>query len=72
MREAAECNRCGGDLAETLDYDFKWTPQPPLVCLRCVALDEDAKKHAKHPMQAGMIHQVAKTLRPKPKPRKRG
>lgn len=41
--------------------------------MRCVALSEDAKKHAKHPMQAGMIHQVVKQPRPKPKPKpKRG
>lgn len=45
-------------------------PQPPQVCLRCVALSEDAKKHAKHPEHAGMIHQVAKVARPKPRPRK--
>lgn len=71
MREAGECRRCGGDLAETLDYDFKWVPEPPAVCLRCAALQDDEKKQAKHPQHAAMIHRVRKVPRPKPKPRRR-
>lgn len=63
--EAAACRRCGGDLAETTDYDaFVWEEQPPTVCLRCVALHASVDKHAKHPMAAGMIHQVKARRRP--------
>lgn len=69
MREDAECRRCGGDLAETLDYEWKWEPQPPVVCLRCVALAADRVAHEKHPERAGMIHMVAKKPRPKRKPK---
>lgn len=73
LREADECQRCGGDLHETLDYDaWKWEPQPPAVCLRCLALTTDREKYAKHPERAGMIHLVAKKPRPpkKPKPKR--
>lgn len=71
LREDGECQRCGGDLHETLDYDYKWEPQPPLVCLRCLALAGDRQQYAKHPDRAGMIHRVTKMTRPQPKNRKR-
>jgi len=74
MREAAECRRCGGDLGETTDYDLQWTPQPPVVCLRCVALQAAEKGAAKHPFKGAMIHRVTKHKRPqrKSKSRRRG
>lgn len=69
-REAAECRKCGGDLNETTDYEaWRWLPQPPVVCLRCVALAEDERKHKDHVQRAGMIHRVAKAPRPKRKPK---
>lgn len=72
MREAEECNRCGGDLTETLDYEkWNWVPQPPAVCLRCLALNKDQEKYAKHPERAGMIYHVAKVPRKQRKPRRR-
>lgn len=71
LREDSECGRCGGDLHETLDYGWKWQPQPPLVCLRCLALAEDRRQYTKHPHRDGMIHRVVKTPRPQPKTRKR-
>ena len=67
MREAAECKRCGGDLNETLDYEWKWEPQDPLVCLRCVGLQEAQKRSKDHPQRGGMIHRVEKRHRPQPK-----
>jgi hypothetical protein len=70
LREAGECRRCGGDLAETTDYDYSWKPAPPVVCLRCVALSASEKSHAEHTARAGMIHQVTKSVRPKPKPKR--
>lgn len=71
LREHAECHRCGGDLHETLDHEaWKWQPEAPLVCSRCVALDAVARKFEKHPERAGLIHRVAK--RPRPKRQKRG
>jgi hypothetical protein len=71
MREAAECHRCGGDLTETLDWNYRWDPQPPSVCLRCVALQASEQAHEKHPNHRAMIHQVAKRVRPQPKKRRR-
>jgi hypothetical protein len=55
LREAAECHRCGGVLAETTDYDFRWIPTPPTVCLKCVALraDEEAHSNADPPRHEG-------------------
>lgn len=67
LREASECGRCGGNLVETLDYDYRWVPQPPAVCLRCVSLQNAEKAHAKHPQHAAMIHRVVKAPRPQPK-----
>lgn len=70
-REAAECQRCGGDLVETLDWNYRWEPQPPSVCLRCVALQASEQEHEKHPHHRAMIHRVAKRARPQPKKRRR-
>lgn len=74
LREDAECRRCGGDLAETTDWEWSWKPAPPIVCLRCVALAADEQTHAKSPYRAGLIHQVNKQQRPKirKRTRKRG
>lgn len=73
LRESAECGRCGGDLHETLDYEWKWEPQPPMVCMRCIGLQESQKRNKDHPQHGGMIHMVEKRPRPKPKPKpKRG
>lgn len=69
-REAAECGRCGGDLHETLDEAWKWDPQPPSVCLRCVALQMAEKSTEKDPYHRAMIHRVAKKPRPQPKKRR--
>lgn len=71
LREAAECRRCGGDLAETLDYAWTWRPQPPLVCLRCVALQAAEQSSGKHPHAAAMIHRVEKAPRPQRKRKRR-
>jgi hypothetical protein len=70
-REAVECRRCGGDLAETTDYANRYLPLPPLVCLRCQALHEADEQHSKHPQHAGMIQRVARHDRPQPKKRAR-
>lgn len=70
-RESAECKRCGGDLTETLDYGWKWEPQPPLVCMRCVGLHHSEEAHKDSPDRAGLIHLVAKKARPTPKNRKK-
>lgn len=70
-REAAACQRCGGDLVETLDYDFQWVPQPPLVCMRCVGLHVSQEAHAHDANSHSMIHLVTKRPRPTPKSRKR-
>lgn len=70
-REAAECRRCGGDLHETLDYQWSWKPRPPSVCLRCVALQAAEKAYATHPQHEAMIHTVVKTPRPQRKKRRR-
>lgn len=69
-REASECRRCGWDLHETLDYDWRWIPEPPAVCLRCAALAETEKAYQKHPQRAGLIYHVRRAPRPKPKPRR--
>ena len=71
MREASECRRCGGDLAVTTDWAWRWQPQPPIVCLRCLALHHDERAHKDHPQRPGMIHRVTKTPRPQPKKRNR-
>lgn len=71
LREASECRRCGGDLGLTTDWQWKWVPQPPIVCLRCVALHVDEHDHRDHPQRSGMIHRVTKVPRPTPKKRKR-
>jgi hypothetical protein len=66
MREAAECRKCGGDLTETTDFDsWRWSAQPPVVCLRCVVLAEAEQQHRGHPQRAGMIHRAKKAPRPK-------
>lgn len=70
-REDAQCQRCGGDLVETLDFEHKWVPQPPLVCLRCVGLHASQEAHHQHPYRQSMIHLVTKQKRPTPKSRKR-
>lgn len=65
-REAAECRRCGGDLNETTDYGNRYVPQPPLVCMRCLALHQADEAHRKHPEHAGMIQIVERRDRPQP------
>jgi len=69
MREAGECQRCHGDLGETTDYNWRWLPQPPIVCLRCAALQASEHNAAKHPQRGAMIHHVTK--RPRPQRKKR-
>lgn len=71
LREAEECRRCGGVLAETTDYGFKWVPTLPTVCLRCVALRADEEAHSKSPYRGALIHHVKKSVRLTPKNRKR-
>lgn len=68
-REASQCPGCGGDLVETLDYEFKWVPQPPSVCLRCVGLQTARKATEKDPYHRAMLHTVKKVPRPKRKRR---
>lgn len=63
MREAAECRRCGGDLTETTNYDYRWDPEPPIVCLRCVALHTQEHDYRDHADKAGLIYQVKRVLR---------
>ena len=64
MREAAECQRCGGDLHETLDYDsWAWRAQEPLMCLRCAALQASEKKYHDHDQRGALIHRVEKVKR---------
>jgi hypothetical protein len=71
VREAAECRGCGGNLVETTDYDsWQWEPQPPVVCLRCLALHKSVTDHAKNPEAHGMIHQVHRRPRPPRKKRR--
>ena len=71
QREAQECRRCGGDLAETTDYANRYVPQAPIVCLQCLALHQSEKDHAKEANAAAMIHYAKRVDRPKPKPRSR-
>lgn len=70
-REAAECRRCGGNLHETLDYQWTWRPRPPSVCLRCVALKAAERAHEMNPFHEAMIHTVEKAPRPQRKKRRR-
>lgn len=64
QREDAECGRCGGDLHETTDAEtWRWDPQPPVVCLRCVALAAQEEAYKEHHERAGLIYQVRKVLR---------
>jgi hypothetical protein len=71
LREELECRRCGGDLVETTNYDNKFLPLDPLVCLNCISLRQSEKDYAKHPHAAGMIHRTKRVDRPKPKSRSR-
>ena len=67
-REAAECRRCGGDLAETTDHERnRYVPDKPVVCLRCVALHQAEKAHEKSPERVGMIHRTQRQDRPQRK-----
>lgn len=68
LREADRCPR-GHDLAESTDWEFQWVPQPPLVCLACVALESAGKKHDKDPRARAMLHPLKKVPRPKRKRR---
>lgn len=69
IREAAQCPR-GHDLTESLDYGWKWEPQPPAVCFACAALEGSVKKHEKDPHARAMLHSLRKVKRPKPKKRR--
>lgn len=66
-REAAECQRCGGDLTDTADPDNdaynpfaakRYKALPPVVCHRCVVLHDAEKPFAEHPQRHGMIHRT--------------
>lgn len=46
-----------------------WQPQPPVVCLACVALENAGKKHEKDPRHRAMLHPLKKVPRPKRKRR---
>jgi hypothetical protein len=69
LREASQCPN-GHDLAESLDYEFMWIPELPLVCLQCVSLENAIKAHEKDPRRRAMIHRLKKVHRPKPKKRR--
>jgi hypothetical protein len=67
--EATRCPR-GHNLAESLDKEWKWIPDPPVVCFACVALDNTVKAYENHPEHRAMLHSLHKVPRPKPKKRR--
>lgn len=71
LREANQCPH-GHDLSESTDYDYRWVPEPPIVCLACVALEAAAKANAKHPQHRAMLYRLNKRPRPKPNKKRRG
>lgn len=70
LRDANRCPGCGGDLHETLDYDYRWVPEPPVKCLRCVGLHAASKGFEKDPDRRAILHTVKKVPRPKPSKRR--
>lgn len=71
LREANRCPGCGGDLHETTDPDYRWVPDTPITCLRCVGLSAASKATEKtDPHHRQILHTVRKVPRPKPKKRR--
>jgi hypothetical protein len=71
LREHAECRKCGGVLAETIDPQWSWKAQDPIVCLRCYSLGQDEERHAKSEYRGALIHRVVKKERMTPAKRRR-
>lgn len=63
LRDASHCPGCGGDLAETTDYDYRWVPEKPVVCFRCVGSQAAVKATEKDPWHRAMLHPVKKVPR---------
>lgn len=71
LREAGTCPGCGGDLAETLDPDWKWIPEDPAECFRCGAIHASQKAFEKDQRARSLLHGAKKVARKKPKKKAR-